>query len=205
MISYGIYEFLRKYWKQIGAVVLVLVLVAISYALGRYVAPQKVITEEKIKIVEVEKEKIVYVDRQSEVDQTVKNDKKHIRKEKIEVTHPDGTRETKETETHDTDNSTENTQIQIVEKIVEKEVIKYVDREVEKRVEITNPSPDWKITPMLGLQGQKLYLATQGQSLDLKSSFVAGVQVERRIWGPVFAGAWGLSTKEVGVSLTLEF
>jgi hypothetical protein len=61
---------------------------------------------------------------------------------------------------------------------------------------ITNQKPQWKVQGLVGLSTKDL-----GQP-------AYGVGVERRIIGPIFVGAWGLSKsteQTAGLSVSLEF
>ena len=71
-------------------------------------------------------------------------------------------------------------------------------REVEVEVsrdlihEIRTPLPDWRVGVMIGV--------------DLSSPGPAyGLQVERRILGPIHVGAWGMSTGAVGIGVSVTF
>ncbi len=57
--------------------------------------------------------------------------------------------------------------------------------------------PDWKVTGLVGLDAPSLL---RGGVVP-----VYGGLIQRRIVGPFSAGAWGLSTGAVGVSLSVEF
>lgn len=57
----------------------------------------------------------------------------------------------------------------------------------------TYNKPQWKINAMAGLGTANL------------AQPIYGAQLERRIIGPIFAGAWGNSNREGGISLGLEF
>lgn len=58
---------------------------------------------------------------------------------------------------------------------------------------VTNQKTQWKAHALVGVQ---------------KTDFanpIYGLQIERRIVGPIFVGAWGMDSKEYGVSVGLEF
>lgn len=57
----------------------------------------------------------------------------------------------------------------------------------------TYNKPQWKAAGLLGIADY---------SLDNR---VYGLEVERRILGPIFLGVWGMTSKEVGLSVGLEF
>lgn len=66
-----------------------------------------------------------------------------------------------------------------------------VVREAERRVEVRTPLPDWRIGGLVGL--------------DLRTGPTYGAEVQRRLWGPVYVEAWGITSGAVGVGLGLEF
>lgn len=67
-----------------------------------------------------------------------------------------------------------------------------VERLVERRVEVQTPLPDWRVGAMVGV--------------DLGGPSVAyGAQIERRILGPIYVGAWGLSNGAGGVAIGIPF
>lgn len=53
--------------------------------------------------------------------------------------------------------------------------------------------PQWKVNALAGLSASNL------------GTPIYGAQVERRILGPIFAGAWGTSDQRAGISLGIEF
>lgn len=52
---------------------------------------------------------------------------------------------------------------------------------------------------------QKNWLVGAGAGLDTHLQPVYSVQMNRRILGPIFIGAWGTTSKSGGLSLSLEF
>lgn len=58
---------------------------------------------------------------------------------------------------------------------------------------VTNSKPQWKVQALAGIDGNHLSVP------------VYGVDVERRIIGPISAGLYGNNNKEIGLSLSLEF
>lgn len=198
-------EFLANHKKEVAAVCGGLALLSVGYAFGRYVVPEKVVVQEKVKVVEVEKQ--VVVEKEKVVEKIVKDEskKERIHREEKTVKRPDGTEETTKTEDIGVDTVVHDTKIEYVDRVVEKEVIKYVDREVQKKVEITRPLPDWRVTAMAGLNGSQLPGLISGGSFDAMTHLSFGASIERRIVGPVHAGAWGLSTGQGGLSLSLDF
>lgn len=57
----------------------------------------------------------------------------------------------------------------------------------------TYAKPQWKVSAMAGLGSNNLALP------------IYGAEVQKRLLGPIFVGAWGNSNKEGGISLGLEF
>lgn len=53
--------------------------------------------------------------------------------------------------------------------------------------------PQWKVSAMAGLGANNLTLP------------IYGAEVQKRLLGPIFVGAWGNSNREGGLSLGLEF
>lgn len=200
-----IYELLAKHKKEVAITCGGLALLSVGYAFGRYVVPEKVVIQEKVKIVEVEKQ--VVVEKEKIVTRLVKDEskKERIHREEKKVKRPDGTEETTKTEDIGVDTVVHDTKTEYVDRIVEKEVIKYVDREVEKKVEVTRPLPDWRFSVLAGVNGNQLPGLVYGSSFDPMTYLSFGASIERRIVGPVHAGAWGLSTGQGGLSISLDF
>jgi len=102
------------------------------------------------------------------------------RKNVVTVTHeekkPDGTMII---DTRIEDKSTETTKTDTKEKTTET---------------ITNLKPQWKVQGLAGISLDKSFVGE-----------VYGVGVERRIIGPIFVGVYGKTSKEVGLSLSVEF
>lgn len=166
------------------------------YSLGRVMTPEKIKLEEKVKVVEVEKQVVVVEERVKIEKIYLKDEKQRIRKEEYTVAHPNGLVETKKTEDINIDSVVREQDVKFVDREVKTEVVKYVDREVEKVVTKERPLPDWRLTPMVGVNVKN----------GLKASeFVYGGEVQRRIAGPVSVGAWGLSSGTFGISASLEF
>ncbi len=191
---------LKLFWARYHKPVLagaVICLCVGSYAIGRYATAPEVVYQEKV--VEVEVEKVVEVEKIVEKKVYVASTQKRERRHTTEVKAPDGT--VTKTETVDTGEKTDvkTTEDRATERVVEKEVVKYVDREVQAAR--TNP-PDWKATPLLGAN---LPAILGAKAFDPLKQLSAGLNVERRIAGPFSAGVWGLSSGQVGVSVTIEF
>jgi hypothetical protein len=208
----------KRYLIYAGLLVAALVT---SYAFGRYAVPEKLVEVEKVKFVEVEKERVIERIDSAKLQELIEQNrrfweqltelKKSIRREEYRVEHPSGMVETRKTEDIN------------IEKVVRESEIKYVDREVrvvevrveEKLVEVEKVvekevfreklvlagKPQWKITPMVGVNIRDIQIA-QGLTTG---PLTYGGMVERRIIGPVFAGVWGLSSGQAGIAVTVEF
>jgi hypothetical protein len=190
-------------WRKwlIGAGVLVATHV-VAFAFGRYLVPEKVVVQEQVKLVEVEKQVVVAQEKVRVEKVYIQEESKRIHREEHTVAHPNGMVETRKTEDINVDKVVKENGIQYVDREIIKEVEKRVDVEkvVEKRVEV-QVRPDWKVTPMVGLDVPRVIQ----NPVAAQSAIVFGGQVERRILGPISAGAWGLSNGNAGVSVTVEF
>jgi hypothetical protein len=182
-------------WLVVGGLVLFIG----GLAAGRFATPAKVETKTEIQIVEKEKivEKIVYIKDTNENSKENTNTKQQIHI--VEKTSPDGTytKETfilnEDTKYVEVDKSTH--EGQTTDKTTEKE--KIVD--VTKDKTVTSAVAEWRLSGMAGLNYDKAY------DLKLKDSLVYGGIVEKRVIGPVYMGGWGTTSKEVGLSIGLQF
>jgi len=189
---------------------LALVLAGGSFAAGRYSAPDKVVTVEKVR--EVEKQVIVKVVETDKVIEALKNvsQQKNVKTKKVTVKAPDGTTTTTtetedktKTDTQDKTKEAETTkevETKVVEKIVEKEVTKIVERS----------RPNWRLQLQTGFDVAALTNRADPYSLlpsdsDLVRYMVLGIGVERRLLGPLSAGAWANTHGMGGLTLSLEF
>jgi hypothetical protein len=201
---------LKKY-ILVGAGILACLLVA--FATGRYTVPTKTVTVEKEKVVEKVVEKIddKKVFELTEKISSLEAEKQHFQKnvKKTEHIHKNADGSTDITRTYD---STET-------KVVEKEVVKYLDREVkvvetkvvdrvvdrvvtvEKEKIVDAQKPQWKLTPMVGVNVRDFQIS---QSLTT-GPLTYGGMAERRIVGPIFLGVWGMSSGSGGIAATVEF
>lgn len=189
----------KKVWIAAAAVVYTLVV----FGAGRFSVAKKV--QEKAKETVVAKTD-TKADTKTSDNKTTDLDKdvdKHTKK--IIIERKDGTKITKV----DTNTSTH---------VVKKEVeIRYVDRvvtqvkEVEKKVEVTKTVekalPNWTVSAKLGTTFNDFKVTPVAPYV---SPFLLGVEVDRRIVGPVWLGAWGttdLHLKSVsgGLSVGVQF
>ncbi|CAB4127303.1 hypothetical protein UFOVP75_129 [uncultured Caudovirales phage] len=197
--------FLKDHWRVFAALGLAALLLFGGYAFGRYATPPNVVIHETVKTVEVEKQ--VVVEKEKIVYQKVHDtdQKKNVHVEVVEIKHPDGTVETHKTADDKTGTVSHEAAVQYVDRIVEKEVVKYVDREIEKKVEVSSPKPDWRVAPLIGVNGPSALGILGGKPFNALQDLSLGVEVERRIIGPVSVGAWAVSSGQGGLSVAVEF
>lgn len=200
-------------WKFIAAIVTPIVLIGSGFAAGRYSAPEKVTEKEvfKDRIVTVEKIDEKQLSQLTEQINFALNQlsqlKKSIHKEKTSTTYPDGRVEAKEVVDINVEKTVQTTEVREVTRdvVVVQEKVVTVDRIVEKEVlkeKVTEaPKPQWKVSPLVGVNIRDLSL---GQGLTT-GPLAFGVKVDRRIVGPVFLGAWGISSGQAGLSVGMEF
>jgi hypothetical protein len=192
--------FLLRHRLKIAVVAGLLLLAGFSFGLGRIMASERIEYRERLQVLTVEKERIVWREKAVETKTTDRERSGKTTKKTTEVERPDGTKEKTTEETTEEKEAEKQIEIRYVDRVVEKqvEVVKQVDKEVEKIVE--KPLPDWRISPMVGLNVPGLL--QDGLS---DRQLVFGIEGQRRIVGPLSAGVWGLSNGAVGVSLSLEF
>lgn len=99
----------------------------------------------------------------------------------VETRYPDGT---VKKETHIVDKGTI---------VIDKSKESSDTKDSKSETIVSNTKPQWKASGLLGVADYSL------------SNRVYGLEVERRILGPIFLGAWGMNNKQLGVSLGLEF
>lgn len=170
-----------------------------GYLTGRYTTPEKIVTKTETKIVEVEKIVEKIVEKKIKDTDTNKEEKKNQQIHIIETTYPDGTYK-KETYILDT------TTVVIKEKIKEEDN-KVVDKETNKNKKEESSTEkikefavsEWRISAVAGVDYDKAF---DGK---LKDSMVYGGVVEKHILGPVYLGGFGTTTKEVGLSVGVQF
>ena len=175
-----------------------LVLVAVllaggGYAFGRYGQPAKVVEKEKIV------EKIVYQDKIVEkiVKVMVQDKNKHTET----TTHkfPDGTVVTKTTTDTKTDTKT-NTDIDKTE-----EKVVYKDRIVEKEKIVEAAKPGWRVGAGIGLSIPSTFLGEPQIGVPGLRGAVVEVGVDRRVFGPLWAGLHANTQGTVTLGLSGEF
>ena len=192
-------------WSKLWMPVLGLVLLFGAFATGRYTAPFEERIVEKEKRIEVIKEQ-TQITQQIDIDELMKRvqktaQRKNVRRTRVVIEKPDGTKVIKETETDRTETDSETkteTETEITEKedrIVIKEVVKIEERVkiVEKKLRL-----DWGASVDVGY-----YLPTLwGEGLQrnlLPGDMIVGVSIDRKILGPFSLGIWANSAWGAGV------
>jgi hypothetical protein len=110
-----------------------------------------------------------------EVIKTVEVNKVEKRKIKVRIVRPDGTVEERWVEEDITVTQKENA------------------KEKESSKKVTNQKTQWKVHALAGVTDSKF------------DQIKYGVQIERRIVGPIFLGAYGMQGGVVGLSIGMEF
>lgn len=162
------------------------------------IGPEKLKVEEKVKVVEVEKQ-VVVAKEVVRVEVVRVKDTQIVdrwRREKTETQTPDGTLTKREVEERNIDTVVKEKETKAEVKVVEvvKEVV--VDREkvVEKRIEPV--LPNWHAGALVG--------AAPRFDQPLATPVMVGLEVERRVAGPVWLGGWAIGGSPVvgGFALT---
>ena len=183
------------------ALIVMLALTLGGYAFGRYEQPAKVVIQEheSVKVVQVEHQVVVT---QTKVQKVYLKDKtEHVHREDTVVTHVDGSKE--EHKTEDRNTQVKEQQVKFVDRDIYHETVKYQDRVVEKeKLKLVEAKkPDWVLSPMVGVDLGHL----SAFKMSLTGPLIYGGEISRRIMGPIYLGAWGLSNASGGLSLSLEF
>lgn len=197
-----------KLREWLGPVFPFIIVGVICLVAGRYLAPTKV------EVREVEREKTVVVEKINEKKleeltlqirttlASFEQLKKSIHKEKTKTTHPDGRVEEKEVVDINVDRTVQTTQVKEVEKqvvVVQERLVDRiveVDRVVEKEKIVETKRPDWRVGV---LAGPNLTDFKEGLKI------VGGVEIQRRLFGPIYVGGFGMSNGVVGLSAGVEF
>jgi hypothetical protein len=194
---------LSFFWRhrvKIAVAIGLLLLSAFSFGLGRLMASERIEYREKVKVLTVEKEKVVFREKALETKTLDREKSGKTTRKTTEIERPDGTKEKTTEEVTEEKEAEKQVQVRYVDRVVEKqvEVVKEVEKEVEKIVE--KPLPDWRLSPMVGLNVPGVIDAGLSDR-----QLVLGVEIQRRLIGPLSGGIWGLSNGAVGLSLSLEF
>jgi hypothetical protein len=171
---------------------IVIVLLAVGYAFGRFTTPNKVVTQTVTKI---QTQTVVqFKDRIVTKVVYVKAKQTALAKDIVTTTTKKKNGEVT-TVTHEHEQYDTSTQIAKNTDITKTDVNKVnttTDTQTISTKVIENSKPDWQLHVLGGI--------------DLTHSFnpIFGGEVDRRILGPIFVGAWGLSNGSAGLSLSLE-
>lgn len=191
-------------WKRLGIYVVAVVLIfGAGTATGHWVTPPRTVVTEKVK--EVEKQ-VVVVQTKTEIKTVYVHDKtqaEKVHRVVAETTNKDGTstKTTTEDINVDTvvhDNTNTNT-----------ETVKYVDRIIEKQVEkftekkVLN-APDWRVAAGVGI-AIPTFLGHEQVGIPGLQGAVIQVELDRRIIGPFFLGAWANSQGTLGLNISGVF
>lgn len=165
---------------------------------GIGIGPEKFKVEEKVKIVEVEKQ-VVVVKEVVKVEVVRVKDTQIVdrwRREKTETQMPDGTLTKREVEERNIDTVVKEKETKAEVKVVEvvKEVVVEREKVVEKRTEPV--LPNWHAGALVG--------AAPRFDQPLATPVMVGLEVERRVAGPVWLGGWAIGGSPVvgGFALT---
>jgi hypothetical protein len=165
---------------------------------GIGIGPEKLKVEEKVKVVEVEKQ-VVVVKEVLKVEIVRVKDTQIVdrwRREKTETQMPDGTLTKREVEERNIDTVVKEKETKAEVKVVEvvKEVVVEREKVVEKRTEPV--LPNWHAGALVG--------AAPRFDQPLATPVMVGLEVERRVAGPVWLGGWAIGGSPVvgGFALT---
>ena len=192
-------DFLKLHWKW----VLIVVLPIAGFIGGRFLAPIPERIVEKVRIQEVVKE-VVVIQEKVRIEIVKVKDTQVVERwhrEKTETKTPDGAVVTKEVEdknidsiVHDRENSTE---VKVVE--VEKQVVVFKDKVTEK---IIDNQRRFRVGLLVGVQPTIL-------PAPMVESYAVGGELDVRVIGPVWIGAWGMGTTAgkamMGLAASVEF
>jgi hypothetical protein len=174
-------------------------------AAGWYMKPDVVRVEEKVRVVEVTKEVVVAQEKVRVEIVRVKDTAvvEAYRKEK--TTSPDGT--IKEVEERNINTVVKENTTQTEVKVVKVEVEKLVDRVVDRVVRVEPVLAQWHAGILAG--------AAPRFDTPALTAVMGGVEVERRVAGPFWVGAWvmggspvqqfQLTNAAIGIKLGVEF
>ncbi len=167
-------------------IIVVVVAIGLAFAAGRYITPEKIKTVEKTKTVEVEVIKEVIKEVEKKTGQ-IKND----RQTKTIITeYPDGRKVTEIFEI--------NKDTTIIEVEKKTDTSRNEDRrsesETSKEVSKEYAVNKWSVGGLVGFQVKEVF----------EKPFY-GIQIDRKIIGPVHAGVFATDNKQVGLTLRVSF
>lgn len=171
-----------KYWWGAAALALI-----VAFAAGRFTAAKP-----DVKTVEHVVAQKVEVKAEQKVEQKDTHTAQTVIVYRDRVVHTDGTVENKSqtvtttgTDTHVTehDATTDTT---------------HAATTSDRNQTVSSYRPEWHVGVLAGFE--PLHMSPQ-----LAGPFALGAQVERRVLGPIWLGAWGMSSGMAGVSVSVEF
>lgn len=170
-----------------------IVALALGVCLGKYTLEPQVEIQVQEKVVIKEKIDIQYQDRivyRNVFNQDISQKVKVTETEKL---YPDGKTEKVKVSEFDTSQKTEavTTSEQNSSSTLTKDL-----SSTQEKTSTTKKPPDWNISVLVG--------ATK-DPWPLPPPYVAGIHVQRRVLGPIYIGAWGLTNASAGVSIGVEF
>lgn len=163
------------------------VAIALAFAAGRYSTPERVVE----RTVEAKAERSA----ESTGVRTTDDERVSTAFVRVLETKPDGT--TIETERVEAVREV----VKEVEVVRTVEVERVVYREKERLIE--SPKPAWRVALDLGLADAPHRVTVPGIPKQVPAVAVLGV--ERRVAGPIWAGAWASSGVAAGVRVSIEF
>ncbi|WNM70284.1 hypothetical protein [Myxococcus phage Mx1] len=176
--------------------------VVAAFGVGRYTAPAKVevkteeVSVDVVKETEAseEKTKIEYV--------FVKEEKQHVRRVEKETVRPDGTVERVKTEEIKSETGAKEEQVATTDRVDVRtvETVRIEEKVVTKTIETKRP--DWIVGVMVGTDLTRVDLRPNAPWV---TPLVVGGRVERRIFGPVYAGPFAMSNGVIGLGVTAQF
>jgi hypothetical protein len=192
--------FQQRPWLAKASVVLGAL--GIGFVSGRWVAPAKLVVQEKIRVVETQKVVV-----QEKVRTDVKIVKvvdsevlKKLHREITEMKRPDGTQEKKTVEDLNVDSVVHSRDTEVKVVTVDKVVEKQVERVVQKETMTLRPA-DWRATAGVGVSIP--YYMGQGEvgAPGLKGTVVQ-LELARRVVGPFSVGVMGSTQGTIGLTLS---
>lgn len=185
-----------------GAGVLVVILLVLAYAFGRYSQPASVVEKEKTtsatKTVEVESKEAT--EKIHQLEAQLEEIKRYTHTEETTITKPDGTITSTKVEDTQTDQTKSNTAEKTDDKTESQETVKYVDRvvTVEKEKLVEYAKPQWHVGALVGIKPSLVPLNA--------GNLQVGVEVEHRFIGPTFIGLGAMASpsKFDGVQVMLK-
>jgi hypothetical protein len=203
MLLTQIKSFFSKHKFKALAVLAFVLVFGVGYWEGHSHVPVKTVIQEKVV------EKIVtQVQTQVQTSDNVNDQKKddeNIHTVTTIVKKPDGTTTTQIVSDTNDDKSDTKVEVKYVDRV------QTVTQTVEKTVEVTKTvetaKPNWMVKAMAGASFNQSKLQPTAPFIN---PIYLGLSVDRRIIGPVYLGAWGMTTTNlnnniVGLSLSFQF